>query len=138
MEAGTMEQTKRLHWLRIVLVIKVALTFLAWGLPALFGSKTFLAIFDITMPEDPLFVRLFGALVVAVGVAYWYAYQDPVKNVAIIKFGIVDNGLVFLTIVFLGITAGVSSWFIWLSGFVAAIFCVSFIVLMPRSQEPSS
>ena len=133
-----MEQTQRQHWLRIVLIIKVALTFLAWGLPALLGPKAFLAIFDITMPEDPLFVRLFGAVVVAVGVAYWYAYSDPVKNVAIIKFGIVDNGLVFITIIFLGITAEVSSWFIWLSGFLAAIFCVAFIVLMPRSQESSS
>jgi len=133
-----MEQTQRQHWLRIVLIIKVAFTFLAWGLPALLGPKAFLAIFDITMPEDPLFVRLFGAVVVAVGVAYWYAFRDPVKNVAIIKFGIVDNGLVFLTIVFLGITAGVSSWFVWLSGFLCAIFCVAFIVLMPRSQESSS
>ncbi|TEU10708.1 MAG: hypothetical protein E3J21_25430 [Anaerolineales bacterium] len=74
-----METLQRLHWLRRVLLIKVVLTFLAWGLPALMAPPAFLALFDIAMPEDPIFLRLFGAVVTAVGVAYCHAYQDPVK-----------------------------------------------------------
>ena len=66
------------------------------------------------------------------GVAYWYTYQDPVKNAAILRFGIVDNGLTTLTIIVLGFTVGISSWFIWVSGIVTAFFCLAFVVLMPR------
>jgi hypothetical protein len=127
-----METSQRLHWLRRVLLIKVALTFLAWGLPALIAPPAFLALFGIAMPEDPIFLRLFGAVVTAVGIAYWYAYQDPVKNVAILKFGIVDNGLTTLTVIVLGFTVGISSWFIWVSGIPTAFFCIAFVMLMPR------
>jgi hypothetical protein len=132
MEVNRMETSQRLHWLRRVLLIKVVLTFLAWGLPALIAPPAFLALFGIAMPEDPIFLRLFGAAVTAVGVAYWYAYQDPVKNVAVLKFGIVDNGLITLTIIVLGLTVGISSWFIWVSGILTAFFCVAFVVLVPR------
>jgi hypothetical protein len=127
-----METSQRLHWLRRVLLVKVVLTLLAWGLPALMAPPAFLALFDITMPEDPIFLRLFGAAVTAVGIAYWYAYQDPMKNVAILKFGIVDNGLITLTIIVLGLTVGISSWFIWVSGILTALFCVAFVVLVPK------
>jgi len=82
--------------------------------------------------ESLLFLRLFGAVVTAVGVAYWYAYQDPVKNIAILKFGVVDNGLTTLTIVVLGFTVGISSWFLWVSGVLTAFFCIAFVVLMPK------
>ncbi len=127
-----MEVSQRLHWLRRVLLVKVIVTFLAWALPALLGPPAFLALFGIPMPEDPIFLRLFGAVVTAMGVAYWYAYQDPVKNVAILKVGIIDNGLVTLTIIVLGFTVGISSWFVWVSGVLTAFFCVAFVVLMPR------
>jgi hypothetical protein len=131
-EGNGMETSQRLYWLRRVLLIKVVLTFLAWGLPALTAPPAFLAPFGIAMPEDPTFLRLFGAVVTAVGVAYWYAYQDPVRNVAILKFGIADNGLNTLTIIVLGFTVGISSWFIWVSGILTAFFCIAFVVLMPR------
>jgi hypothetical protein len=87
----------------------------ALGLPALVAPPAFLALFAITMPEDPIFLRFFGAVVTAVGFAYWYAYRDPIKNMAILKFGVIDNGLATLTIIILGLTVGVSSWFYWLS-----------------------
>lgn len=127
-----MEVSQRLYWLRRVLLVKVIVTFLAWALPALLGPPAFLALFGISMPEDPIFLRLFGAVATAMGVAYWYAYQDPVKNVAILKVGVIDNGLVTLTIIVLGFTVGISSWFVWVSGVLTAFFCVAFVVLMPR------
>lgn len=130
-----MDTSQRLIWLRRVLVVKVLLTFLAWGLPALLLPPEYSALFGIVMPEDPIFLRLFGAAVMALGVAYYYAYRDPVRNVAILKAGIVDNGLVTLTTIVLGFTVGVSSWFIWLSAVLTAFFCVAFVVLMPREQS---
>jgi hypothetical protein len=130
-----MNSSQRLQWLKRVLLLKVIVTFLAWGLPALLGPPAFLALFGIKMPPDPLFLRLFGAAVTAFGVAYWYAYQDPLRNAAIVKAGVVDNGLVTLTIVVLGLMGGVSSWFIWVSAVLTAFFCIAFLVLAPREAE---
>ena len=86
------------------------------------------------MPDDPIFLRLFGAIVTAIAVAYWYAYQDPVRNIAILKFGVVDNGVVTLTIIVMGITVGVSGWFFWLSAVLTAFFCIASACQMPRGD----
>ena len=127
-----MRDSQKMKWLKIVLLIKVIVTYLVWGLPSLLGPATFLNLFNISMPADPIFLRMFGAVVVAFGVAYWYAYRDPIRNVAIIKVGVVDNGLVTIVILVLSFTSGISSWFFWLSAVLTTFFCVSFIVLMPR------
>lgn len=127
-----MKTASRINLLRRILLAKVVVAVAAWGLPALVGSAGFLAVFGITMPADPIFLRLFGVLAIALAVAYGYAYQDPVRNVAIIKVGVVDNGLATLTIIFLGLTVGVSSWFVWVSALLSAFFCAAFAVLMPR------
>lgn len=132
-----MNTSQRMQWLRRVLLVKVILTFLVWGLPALIGPPAFLALFDIEMPEDPIFLRLFGAVVTAFGVAYWYAYRDPLRNAAIVRAGVIDNGLVTLAIIVLGLTARVSSWFIWVSAVLTALFCIAFLVLMPQETEES-
>ena len=132
-----MNTSQKMQWLRRVLLVKVILTFLAWGLPALIGPAAFLSLFDIEMPGDPMFLRLFGAVVTAFGVAYWYAYRDPLRNAAIVRAGVVDNGLVTLAIIVLGLTTGISSWFMWVSAVLTALFCIAFLVLMPQETEES-
>jgi hypothetical protein len=132
-EKNRMNTSQQSLWLRKVLLVKVIVTFLVWGLPALLAPPAFLALFGITMPDDPIFLRLFGAVVSAVGVAYWYAYRDPIKNIAILKFGVIDNALVTLTIIVIGLTVGVSSWFFWLSACMTAFFCIALFWLMPRN-----
>ena len=125
---------KKLIWLKRILFFKVVVTLLIWGLPSLFGTERFLAWFNLTIPADPLFLRLFGAVVTAFGAAYWFAYKDPVRNRAILQAGIVDNGLVTLTIIFLALTSGIESWFIYMSAALTAFFCISFVLLMPPRQ----
>jgi hypothetical protein len=122
----------RMRWLRGILLVKVIVTLLAWGLPALLAPPAFLALFGIPMPEDPIFLRLFGAVVTAFAAAYWFAYKDPVKNTAILKVGVLDNGLATLTIIVIGLTRGLSSWFFWVSAALTAVFCIAFLTLMPR------
>jgi hypothetical protein len=129
-----MNELQKLQWLKRVLLVKVIATLGVWALPTLFGPPAFLALFGIETSNEPVFLRLFGAVLVAFGVAYWYAYRDPVRNVAIVKAGVVDNGLVTLTIVVLGITAGDLGWFIWVSAVLTALFCIAFVVLMPRDS----
>lgn len=132
-----MNGQQKLDWLRRVLLAKVIITFLAWGLPAMLAPPAFLGLFGIDMPQDPIFLRMFGAVVSALGIAYWYAYQDPLRNVAIVKVGVIDNGLATLTVITLGLTVGIGSWFIWVSGALAALFCVAFLVLMPDQSATS-
>jgi hypothetical protein len=127
-----MNASQKLRWLRRVLLVKVIATFGLWGLPALFGPPAFLNLFGLAMPEDPLFLRLFGAVVTAMGVGYWYAYRNPTKNVDFMHVGVIDNGLITVVIVVLGLTVGVSSWFIWVSAVLTGLFCLAFLVLMPK------
>ena len=129
-----MENSKKLSLLRPLLLFKVIVTFFGWGLPALLAPTAILPIFGITLPDDPIFFRLFGAVVTAAGVAYWYAYKDPVRNIAILKFGVVDNGLVTLTFIAFALTSGLSSLYFWISGLLTAFFCIGFLVLMPEDD----
>jgi hypothetical protein len=127
-----MDASQKLAWLRRVLLVKVIVTFGLWGLPALFGPPVFLGLFGIAMPDDPIFLRMFGAVVTALGVGYWYAYRDPIKNSVILRVGVIDNGLATVVIVVLGLTTGVSSWFFWVSAVLTGLFCLAFLVLMPQ------
>ena len=96
----------KLLWLRRVLFVKVLITIFVWGLPALLGLLSLLVILGVPIPEDAIYLRLFGGAATAWGVAYWFAYRDPVRNVAIVKAGLIDNALPTLAIVYLGITEG--------------------------------
>jgi len=124
----------RTNFFRGILLLKWIVTLVVWGLPALVGPPALFELLGIPFPSDPTFVRFFGAVVTAVALAYWYAWKDPVRNVAIIKFGILDNGLVTATILILGFTVGLSSWFFWVSAILTAFFFVSFTVYMLRSE----
>jgi len=125
----------RLIWLRRVLFVKALITILVWGLPALLGPLSILSILGVPIPEDPIYLRLFGGLATAWGVAYWFAYRDPLRNVAIVKAGLIDNALATLVIVFLGVTGGVSSVFICMSGLLTGLFFLLFLLLMPREER---
>jgi hypothetical protein len=124
-------ESERIEWLRRILLLKVVLCLVVWGLPALWASPTLLAWLGLAVPQDPLFLRSFGALAVAIGVAYWYAYRDPLRNAAILRVGVVDNGLATLVVVVTALTSGLSSWFVALTGLLTAAFCVAFLWLMP-------
>ncbi len=124
----------RTKFLRCVLLLKWVVTLLAWGLPALIGPPALFRLLGVRFPSDPTFVRLFGAVVTAATLAYWYAWKDPVRNVAIIRFGILDNGLATVTILVLAFTAGSAGWFFWASATLTAFFCISFIMAMPQPE----
>lgn len=122
-------------WLRRVLLVKTVITILVWGLPALIGPLPLLALLGVPIPEDPIYLRLFGGAATAWGVAYWFAYREPLRNVAIIKAGLVDNALPTLVIAYLMLTAKVSSVFIGISALLTGLFFLLFLVLMPREGK---
>jgi hypothetical protein len=129
-----MSSHQKAVWLKRVLAAKTVLTLLAWGLPALIAPMSVFRLLGVPTPDDPLFVRLFGAVVTAVGVAYYYAYRDPVRNAAIVRVGIVDSGLVTLVILVFILFFGLKSYFMWGSALLTLGFFVSFILLLPRSE----
>lgn len=125
----------RTLWLRRVLLVKAVVTVLVWGLPSLLGPLSLLEFLQIPVPVDPIYLRLFGGACTAWGVAYWLARKDPVRNVAILWAGVVDNALPTAAIVLIGLTRGISSIFMWISALFTGTFCVLFLVLMPREEQ---
>lgn len=128
-------ESNKLTWLRRVLLVKTLVTLVVWGLPALLGPLSLLSRLGVPIPEDPIYLRLFGGAATAWGIAYWFAYRDPVRNVAIIKAGLVDNALPTLVIAILGLAGRVSSAFIWASGIATGLFFLAFLVLMPANRH---
>lgn len=129
-----MYSSKKLIWLRWILAAKVILTFLLWGLPLLLFPTSLLQGFGVPVPDDPLYLRLLGAVITAFGVAYGYAYKDPVHNIAILKAGIVDNGLVTLVTLYFIVFQDLRSIIMLTSAPLTLFFFVSFILLMPKTE----
>jgi hypothetical protein len=129
-----MDSRQKTVWLKRILAVKAALALFGWGLPALIAPMSVFRLLGVPTPDDLLFVRLFGAVVTALGLAYWYAYRDPVRNAAIVRVGVLDNGLVTVTIVVFIIFFGLRSFFLWASALLTLGFFLSFLLLMPRSE----
>ena len=68
----------RLIQLRRVLSVKTIVTIFIWGLPALIGPLSVLAILGIPIPEDPYLSETLR-WVPGMGV-YRFAYEDPPKR----------------------------------------------------------
>jgi hypothetical protein len=130
-----MSNDLKLKWLKSILAFKVIFTFLFWGLPNLFLPLSLLQRLGMPTPDEPVYLRLLGAVIIAFGVAYWYAYKDPVRNVAILKAGIVDNGLVSLVSLYFIVFQDLRSIIMLVSALLTFFFCVSFIILMPKSDR---
>ena len=118
--------------LKKVLLVKVILTVILWAIPALLAPPVMLEFFGLPT-ADLTILRIFGAALIAMSVAYWFAYKDPLRNLAIIWMGIVDNGLASLVIIILGLTTGVG-WYLWFSSVIVFLFFIAFLILVPKSD----
>lgn len=123
----------KLFLLKTILLVKVIACIFLWGLPTLLGPSELFQILGLPMPQDTAYLRLFGSLVTALGLLYWYAYKDPFKNVAIIKYAILDNGLGALTLGVL-IFSGKGNWMFIMSAIFTFFVFVAFIVLLPNEN----
>jgi hypothetical protein len=129
-----MSSDRRLKWLKSILLIKAFFCFFVWGIPFLLAPMAYFQRLGIPVPDDSLFIRLTGAIIIAFGVAYWYAYKDPVHNVAIVNAGVVDNGLVTLvTFIFMAFY-NLRSILMLASGLLTFLFFISFLLLMPKPE----
>ena len=124
----------KLLWLKRILAVKVTLCFFFWGLPSLLAPLSLFQNLGVPTAEDPLYQMSLGAIVIAFGIAYWYAFKDPVHNIAIVKVGVVDNGLATLVILYFVVFRDLRSSIMLISGLLTLIFFISFILLMPRTE----
>jgi hypothetical protein len=129
-----MAKNNKLVWLKRILAVKVVLSFLFWGLPNLVFPLSLLHRSGVLIPDDPIYLRTLGAVIIAFGVAYWYACKDPVHNIAILKAGVVDNGLVTLVSLYFIIFRDLRSVVMMISALLTLFFFISFILLMPRPE----
>ena len=122
----------KLVWLKRVLIAKIVVVALMWGLPSLLAPAPILKLFGVDMPADPFFLRMFGAVLCGLVFLYWFAYQNPVKNRDIIRYAVIDNALSFLTIVGVGLTTGISNPTVWVSAVLVLLFAIAFWYLIPK------
>lgn len=126
-----MDEENKIIWLKRVLIIKILVVALLWALPSWLAPESVLNIFGVAMPEDPFFMRIFGGVQFGLIFLYWFAYQNPVRNRDIIRYGVIDNTLSLLTILGVAFTTGINNPTIWLSAVLVAGFAIAFYLLMP-------
>jgi hypothetical protein len=124
----------KLVWLKRILILKILVVALMWGLPSLLAPASILTFFGVSMPADPFFMRMFGGILCGLVFLYWFAYQNPLKNRDIIRYAVIDNSLAFLTILGVGLTSGISNPMVWSSAVLVLFFAVSFWYLMPSKS----
>jgi len=114
------------------LLIEVILIVVLWGIPSLFAPPSMLKFFGLPS-GDLTMLRIFGAVMIAMSVAYWFAYKDPLRNLAVIWMAVAHNGLGLLVIIILGLTAGIG-WFLWVTVVIKLLLFIAFLILVPKSD----
>lgn len=85
-------------------------------------------------PEEILWSRFLVPLYLGLATANWYAFRDPLKNVAVIQALIVMWGLLALTHIFTGAT-GLEEWRTGLPWLVFdAAMAALLVFFYPRNQ----
>jgi hypothetical protein len=129
-----MNEANKIVWLKRLLIFKMLVVLLLWALPTWIAPAPVLNFFGTAMPEDPFFMRIFGATQLSLVFLYWFAYREPLRNRDMIKFAVIDNSLALVTILGVALTSGVSNPTIWLSAVLVAFFAVAFYLLIPKGE----
>ncbi len=90
------------------------------------------------IPDDPIYLRILGGIITGFGVAYWYASRDPLSNVAILRAGVVDNGLTALVTLYFIIFKHSDSSFLLVTAVLTSLFFIALLVLMPWKRVVKS
>ena len=127
-----MNEVTKLTWLKRVLIFKMLVVLLMWGLPTWIAPDSILRLFGETLPDPPFYMRIFGATQIGLVFLYWLAYRNPVRNRDMICYAVVDNTVAFLTIMGYAFTVGVTNPTIWASAGLVLFFAIAFYLLTPQ------
>ena len=128
-----MNEATKLVWLKRVLIFKMLVVLLLWGLPTWLGPASFLKMLGETIPDPPFYMRIFGATQMGLVFLYWLAYQNPLKNRDMIRYAVVDNTVAFLTMMGYAATIGITNPTVWLSAGLVLFFAAAFWYLTPKA-----
>ena len=128
-----MNEDSKLTWLKRVLLFKIVIVALLFGLPTWIGTEAFLQMLGETIPDPPFYMRMVGATQIGLVFLYWFAYQNPVQNRDIVRYAVIDNGVAFVTMVVYAFTIGITNPTIWLSMALVLFFAIAFYVLTPKA-----
>jgi hypothetical protein len=127
-----MSEENRFVWLKRVLIFKILVVALMWGLPTWIAPEGVLRLFGETLPSPPFYMRVFGATQIGLVFLYWLAYQNPLKNRDMIRYAVVDNTVAFLTMIGYAATVGITNPTLWVSTALVLFFAIAFYVLTPK------
>ena len=129
-----MNEDTKITWLKRVLIFKILLVALLWGLPTWIAPEGILKLFGETLPSPPFYMRMFGALQIGLVFLYWLAYRNPRKNRDMIRYAVFDNSISFLTMMGYALTVGITNPTVWVSAGLVLFFAIAFYVLMPKES----
>lgn len=128
-----MNEVTKLTWLKRILLFKMVIVALLFGLPTWLGTPSFLEMLGETIPDPPFYMRIFGATQIGLVFLYWLAYKNPVRNRDMVRYAVVDNGVAFLTLMVYAFTVGIGNPTVWLSVALVLFFAIAFYVLTPKA-----
>ncbi len=96
------------------------------------------AMLDVPLPNNTSYIHLNAGFVFVQGVGYWFVYRDMLRNIDLVKLGVVYK-VVYTSVAFyyLGIGELPDAVFAWLAGF-DILFLVGFVrfLMLARPHGP--
>jgi hypothetical protein len=127
----------KIVWLKRLLMLKILVTVLMWGLPPWIWPASLLARF-VEVPDPPFYMRLAGANAIAISFLFWFAFKNPARNRDTIRYAVVDNAIAFVTVIGYVATVGTTNPLVWVSAVLLLGFAIGFYVLIPDAGlEPA-
>jgi hypothetical protein len=117
------EARRAMRGLKILLMVKIAVTAIFWCIPLLFFPESVFAALGFPAPQPMLFARLLGAAYLALLVGYHAGIRQLAQGLvptSAIRAGIVANGMAFLVFACAGARSEWKEWgggaqvFMWL------------------------
>jgi len=128
-----MNEQSKITWLKRVLILKILVVALLWGIPTWLAPEAILKLFGEVLPNPPFYMRIFGATQIGLVFLYWLAFRNPAKNRDIIRYAVVDNAIAFLTMMGYAVTVGITNPTVWVSAALVLFFAIAFYFLTPKA-----
>lgn len=127
------------RWIRPYLMI-LAIYDIVLGIAYLIAFPAMFAAYGVPLPNHPAYVQFGAAFVVIIGIGFWFAAREPVRNRDILKLGFLSkiaySGIV-LGYWFRGMMPGMWVPFAWID-LLMAIGLVAALRAIPLGEVPAA